>query len=185
MPTKNIIFIITVIVLVIILVGVIIFSNKNKLNQTMNNLTLKSPVFEDKENISDKYTCEGENINPPLEIYNIPEGTKSLALVVDDPDATGGDTFDHWVIWNINPQISKIEEGKLPEGAVEGTNDFGNINYGGLCPPQGNNPHRYVFKLYALDKKIEINPGSSKKELEFAMDGHIIESTTLTGYYGR
>jgi hypothetical protein len=151
----------------------------------MDNLTLKSPTFEDKESIPDKYTCEGENVNPPLEIYNVPEETKSLALIVDDPDATGGGTFDHWIIWNIKPQVSKIEEGKLPEGAVEGVNNFGNINYGGPCPPQGNSPHRYMFKLYALDKEIEIAPGSSKDELESAMDDHIIESTTLTGYYGR
>lgn len=124
-------------------------------------LTLKSPEFENEGQIPEKYTCDGEGISPTLWIRGVPENCESLVLIMDDPDAPGG-TFDHWIVWNISPKIEKIEEGQEPEGP-HGKNDFGNLEYGGPCPPSGT--HRYRIKLYALDSKIELPEGSSKKEV--------------------
>lgn len=175
------------VIILAVLVGIALFSNigSKEPNLNMNNIELKSPAFEHEGTIPSKYTCDGENLIPPLEIGKVPEGTKSLALIVDDPDATGGGTFDHWIVWNINPDIKKIEEGIIPEGSVEGTTGFGRSEYGGPCPPQGNNPHRYMFKLFALDAELDLEVGSSKKELEKAMEGHVLGTGLLTGRYGR
>ncbi len=190
---RTIVFLIVVIAVV---VGIAMFSGGEKTadngeltdktsTSTMNGLILKSPAFENEGNIPSKYTCDGENANPPLQISNVPEDAKSLALVVDDPDATDGGTFDHWIIWNISPQITEIKEGETPENAVEGRNNFGNTSYGGPCPPQGDEAHRYIFKLYALDQEIELKEGSDKDDLEDAMTGHILGTATFLGYYGR
>jgi len=146
-------------------------------------ISLTSPAFSHNETIPTKYTCQGEDINPPLEIKNIPPGVKSLVLIVDDPDAPMG-TWDHWIVWNISPQILKIEEGRLPQGALQGKNDFGKLEYGGPCPPPGK-PHRYFFKLYALDTLLNLPQGSSKEEVEKAMEGHILGQTFLIGLYQR
>ena len=145
-------------------------------------------VFGNNEKIPKKYTCDGEDISPPLEISNVSEGAKSIAIIVDDPDAPFG-TFTHWVIWNI-PPTSKIPEA-IPKGkeisdpftARQGKNDFGNYGYGGPCPPPGK-PHRYFFKVYVLDVMLELKDGS-KDELLKAMEGHVIQYGELVGLYGR
>ena len=145
-------------------------------------MKISSSAFQDGSVIPSKYTCDGEDINPPLEIKDIPEGTKSLVLIVDDPDAPMG-TFLHWLVFNINPDVSLIEENSLPEGAVQGRNDFGKENYGGSCPPSGE--HRYFFKIYALDSKLELAAGSNLKEVEEAIRGHILDEAQLVGLYQR
>jgi len=140
-------------------------------------------VFNDSEEIPLKYTTDGEDINPPLNISEVPEDTKSLALIIDDPDAVSRNSWVHWVVWNISPETTKIEEGDVPKGAIEGMNDFRRKSYGGPAPPSGR--HRYFFKLYALDNKINLSNGAGKEDVEKAMEGHIIEETRLIGTYRR
>lgn len=144
----------------------------------MSALQISSPEFEHNETIPQRYTCQGEDINPPLRIQNVPEGTESLALIMDDPDAPIG-TFDHWIVFDIDPEIGLIEENTIP--GVEGSNTFGRVNYGGPCPPDGE--HRYFFKIYALDKKLELEEGVSREEMEREMEEHIIEQAELIGLY--
>lgn len=141
-----------------------------------------SLAFENNGNIPEKYTCDGDNINPSLKIKSVPKEAKSLALVVDDPDSLAG-TWIHWTIWNINPETTVIEEGSVPSGAVEGVTSFGSIGYGGPCPSAG--AHRYVFKLFALDKTLEIKSGATHQELESMMSGHILDRAELVGLYKR
>jgi len=148
-------------------------------------MQLTSPVFKYNEDVSKKHTCDGENVNPPLVISDVPKETKSFVLLVDDPDATGGGTFNHWVIWNLPADVREIAEGKLPEEAVQGVNDFGREEYGGPCPPAGNPKHRYMFKLYALDIFLDVPFGSGKKTVEHAMTGHVLDQVALIGLYGR
>jgi len=145
-------------------------------------LKISSPVFENNGYISVRYTCDGRDINPPLLIENVPANSKSLALIVDDPDAPIG-TWVHWVLWNINPRTKEIKEDSIPEGAKQGLNDFRRHNYGGPCPPSGT--HRYFFKLYALDVILNLDPNSTKADLEKAMKGHIIEQTQISVMYKR
>ena len=144
-------------------------------------MKITSFAFEHEGKIPSKYTCDGENISPPLQFVDLPKEAKSLALVMDDPDAPMG-TFDHWVVWNIPPSTTSIEEGEEPEG-VQGTTGFGRKGYGGPCPPRGE--HRYFFKLYALDTKIDLPEGSSKKDLEKTIKGHVIEQAVLMGKFSR
>jgi hypothetical protein len=127
--------------------------------------------------IPDKYTCAGENINPPLNVTNIPENTKTLALIIDDPDAPHG-TFDHWVMWNI-PVKERIEENSIP--GAEGKNGRGENKYMGPCPPAGT--HHYHFTIYALDVKLELNLDTDKKALLNAMKDHILATSELIGLY--
>lgn len=148
----------------------------------MKTFILKSSAFENQANIPSKYTCDGEDINPPLEISDIPEESQSLALIVDDPDAPIG-TFTHWLVWNMSSDITKIDEDSVPEGAVEGETDFGRIGWGGPCPPTGT--HRYFFKMYALDTKLNLQRGATKSQLEKAMEGHILGKAELIGLYSR
>jgi Raf kinase inhibitor-like YbhB/YbcL family protein len=150
-------------------------NNKNMLNIT-------SPVFSAGETVPVKYTCDGSGINPPLTISEVPEKAKSLALIMDDPDAPAG-TFDHWVLWNIDPKITEIGEDSIPPGAVLGSNGAGKLAYIGPCPPSGT--HRYFFKLYALDSTPDIAEGSKKGMVEKAMEGHILEEANLMGRYER
>ena len=140
-------------------------------------MQLKSPNFDNNRVIPSKFTCQGEDINPELIIENIPDGTKSLVLIVDDPDAPNR-TWDHWVMWNI-PLISKIEENSAP--GIQGLNDFGQHNYGGPCPPSGK--HRYMFKLFALDVELSIDGNSKKNDVEKAMESHILDQSLLVGLY--
>lgn len=144
-------------------------------------MKIESPGFENEGHIPSKYTCDGLNVSPRLEFADIPPGTVSMALVMDDPDAPMG-TFDHWVVWNIPPQTRVVEEGKEPEG-VQGRTGFRREGYGGPCPPRG--VHRYYLKLYALDVRLDLKRGSSKRELERAMEGHILAQAVLMGRYAR
>ncbi len=141
-----------------------------------------SPAFENKQMIPPKYTCDGENINPPLQISSIPANTQSLALIIDDPDAPNGDWI-HWLVWNINPKTQSIAENEIPKGAAQGINDFNKQNYGGPCPPSG--IHRYQFKIYALDTNLNISSDSRKKDLEKAIEDHILDKDILIGLYQR
>ena len=145
----------------------------------MKELTIRSPVFENNRLIPAKYTCDGEDVNPPLTIDGAPDETKSMVLVVDDPDAPMG-TWDHWIVWNI-PPTKKIEENTVP--GTEGINDFRKHSYGGPCPPSGT--HRYFFKVYALDAKLDLSSNSRKKYVEKAMQGHILAKGELVGLYRR
>jgi Raf kinase inhibitor-like YbhB/YbcL family protein len=148
-------------------------------NVSIRDIRVLSEAFEPKGIIPKKYTCDGVNINPPLGFEGIPEEAKSLVLIMDDPDAPMG-TFTHWVIWDIEP-VAGIEEDSIP--GVEGMNDFRKIGYGGPCPPSGT--HRYFFRVYALDKKLEIKAGAGRKDVENAMIGHILAEGELVGKYGK
>lgn len=145
-------------------------------------LKIESPAFNNEGMIPLKYTCDGENINPPLVITGIPENTKSLVLIVEDPDAPAG-TWIHWTVWNISPATNEIPENSVPQGAVEGITDFGSPGYGGPCPPSGK--HRYFFKLYSLDITLDLAPSATVEDIEEAIQGHIIESAELMGTYER
>lgn len=153
----------------------------------MNKLTVTSKAFAEGGIIPSKYTCDGANISPPIAWSGMPERTKSLALISDDPDAPRG-TWVHWVIYDIPANTNELPEHvptvkTLPNGAKQGTNDFHRIGYGGPCPPSGT--HRYYFKLYALDTKIDLEPGATKEELVRAMQGHILAEGQLMGKYSR
>ena len=147
-------------------------------------------VFHEGSFIPKKYTCEGADINPPLYLAHIPSGAKSMAIIVDDPDAPIG-TFTHWIAWNIPPTeqipegIPKIGNVSKPIRMIQGRNDFGRIGYGGPCPPRGHGVHHYHFKVYILDTTLNLPPGASRKELERAMKGHIIQWSELVGLYER
>jgi len=139
-------------------------------------------VFSNNQALPGKFTCDGENVNPELNISGVPKEAKSLSLIVDDPDAPSGD-FVHWVIWNIGAETAQIKENSLPAGAVAGKNDFGKNEYGGPCPPSGT--HRYQFKVYALDTKLDLTANAGKQELLAAMNGHILSQAMLVGNYGK
>jgi Raf kinase inhibitor-like YbhB/YbcL family protein len=145
----------------------------------MKDLKVTSPVFNNNEYIPLKYTCDGEDINPPIDIKDLPETSEGLVLIVDDPDAPRG-TWDHWIVWNI-PLLSRIDEDSIP--GVQGINDFKRHDYGGPCPPYGT--HRYFFKVYALDTKLNLNPNSKKKNVENAMKDHILSKGQIIGLYQR
>lgn len=148
-------------------------------------MLIKSSSFKEGEIIPKKYTCEGDNVNPFLEIKDAPHGTKSFALVVDDPDATHGGVWDHWILWNIPVGTQYIEEDTVPHGAVQGKTSFGSNRWGGPCPPEGGKPHRYQFKVYALDVDLTLPTESGRIELETAMDGHILDKAELVGVFMR
>ena len=149
----------------------------------MENFTLSSEAFENKEVIPKKYGYKNGNNSPPLTISGVPENTVSLALIMDDPDAMGavGKIWVHWILWNIDPKITQFEENSIPSDCIEGETDFGEIGYGGPAPPD--KEHTYIFKLYALDQKLNIAKGSTKMQLEEAMKNHIIAETKLEGRY--
>lgn len=148
---------------------------------------LASSAFAPSEPIPSRYTCEGEDLSPPLTWSGAPVGTRSFALIMEDPDAPGG-TFVHWVVYNLPASVTSLPEGirsdsDLPQGAVHGRNSFGRNNYGGPCPPRG--PHRYFFTLYALDRQLALAPGATKEALLRAMEGHILAQAQLMGTYKR
>ncbi len=143
---------------------------------------LSSPAFRQNEQIPPEYTCDGKDVNPPLRIEQVPQGARSLALIVDDPDAPRG-TWVHWVVWGIAPDTTEIKEHTVPPGASQGMTDFRQKVYGGPCPPSGT--HRYFFKLYALDTVLSLDPGTNKAGLEKAMKGHILGHVELIGLYSR
>jgi hypothetical protein len=144
-------------------------------------MILSSSAFEDNQTIPSQYTCDGANVSPPLSFRNIPGNTKSLALIMDDPDAPMG-TWVHWLVWNIPANTTGFSQGENIT-YLQGKNDFGSFDYGGPCPSSGT--HRYFFKLYALDAMLQLNKGSTKKQLESAMSGHILEEAQLIGTYER
>jgi len=150
-------------------------------------IKITSPAFEDGGLIPAKYTCDGADISPPLQWEAVPEGTESIALICDDPDAPVG-TFVHWVIFGLPAETRELAE-KVPadevlaNGAKQGITDFGRIGYGGPCPPSGT--HRYFFKIYALDMEIDLSAGADKDQLLKAMEGHILDQGQLIGKYKR
>lgn len=150
-------------------------------------MKLTSKVFKQEETIPKKYTCDGKDVSPPLRWENAPDNTKSFALIFDDPDAPAG-TWVHWVIFNMPADVDSLAENVTPSkelanGARQGINDFHKYGYGGPCPP--GEEHRYFFKLYALDKKLNLQSGATKSELINAMEGHIIARAELIGLYAR
>jgi len=143
-------------------------------------MKLTSPAFNDGDKIPAMYTCDAEDISPPLMITDAPADAKSLALIVDDPDAPVGD-WVHWLVWNIKPETAEIAEKSVPMGATQGTTDFGKPGWGGPCPPSG--VHHYQFKLYALDSMLDLPASAKKADLEKAMGSHTLDSTLLVGLY--
>lgn len=166
----------------VILAGFLVSTSSAMEGTEMDALKISSPVFEDNGSIPVKYTCDGANVNPPLRIENVPSGAKSLALIVDDPDAPGG-IWVHWVVCNIDAKTRDLKEDTVPHGSVQGINDFETYNYGGPCPPSGT--HRYFFKLYALDAPVSFSADTGKPGLEKAMRGHVIAQTQIVGLYKR
>ncbi|MBI1920504.1 MAG: YbhB/YbcL family Raf kinase inhibitor-like protein [Geobacter sp.] len=146
----------------------------------MTTLSITTTAFAQKGAIPSRYTCDGGDMNPPLAIAGVPAGTKSLALVMDDPDAPAG-IWVHWVVWNIPSETREIGERSVPAGAVQGLNSWSRTGYGGPCPPSGT--HRYFFKVYALDAMLNLKPLTTKAELEKAMAGHILAKGELMGTY--
>ena len=144
-------------------------------------MKITSSAFQESANIPRQFTCDGSDTSPPLQIADIPSGAKSLALIVDDPDAPNG-LFTHWMVWNIPPQAGAIAEGSTPKG-VQGTNDFGKSGYGGPCPPSG--AHRYYFKVFALDRELDLPFGAKRGQVDAAMKGHIVAQGELMGRYSR
>jgi Raf kinase inhibitor-like YbhB/YbcL family protein len=145
-------------------------------------ITVTSPAFAEGGAVPARYTCDGEDISPPLNWTGVPPGTASLALVMDDPDAPVG-TFTHWLVWNISPDTEGLAEGVAADGIVQGTSDFGTPGYGGPCPPDG--VHRYRFRILALDDVPALERGAGRGEVDLAVDGHIIAWGELEGTYGR
>lgn len=156
-----------------------------------NGLTVTTTAFKSGDPIPPKYTCQGEDVSPPFEIRNAPEGTRSLALLVDDPDAPSR-SFTHWTIFNLSPDTSVLSEaldveeqfgdaGDLP---LEGVNDFGSLGYGGPCPPPGT-LHHYHFRFYALEIRLDLENGVTRKQITQAMDGHVLDETDYIGTFER
>jgi Raf kinase inhibitor-like YbhB/YbcL family protein len=151
-------------------------------------LQLKSSAFQDQGTIPQRFTCDGEDVSPPLSWSEPPAGTQSLVLILDDPDAPGR-TWDHWLLFNMPATLRSLPEGVPADGAVagigtHGTNSGNHLGYGGPCPPKGTT-HRYFFKLYALDTTLDLKAGAGKGEIEKAMKGHVLAEAQLMGRYGR
>lgn len=153
-------------------------------------MELSSPAFDDGARIPERYTCDGEDLSPPLRFQGVPDAARSLAIIMDDPDAPRG-VFVHWLIWNIPARVEALPEGIPPgeivEGlapAAQGRNGFGQLGYRGPCPPPGPE-HRYRFRLTALDTILSLSPGVDRARLEEAMEGHVMDESVLTATYGR
>jgi Raf kinase inhibitor-like YbhB/YbcL family protein len=144
-------------------------------------MKITSSAFNEGGNIPSKCTCDGSDTSPPLQITGVPSGAKTLVLIADDPDAPGG-LFTHWLVWNIAPQTNSIAEGTAPKG-VHGTNDFGKSGYKGPCPPPGT--HRYSFKIFALDRELDLRPGAKRSQVDAAMKDHVIAQGELVGRYAK
>ncbi|MFA7243900.1 MAG: YbhB/YbcL family Raf kinase inhibitor-like protein [Patescibacteria group bacterium] len=143
-------------------------------------MIITSPDFQEGEKIPEIYTCDGNDIAPDIIVDDVPDEAKSLALIMDDPDAPMH-TWTHWIAWNIPPGTKKIKEGMTPEGTIEGITSAGNAGYHGPCPTEGE--HRYFFRFYALDTMLKISEESDRHKVEQAMSGHIIETSDLMGLY--
>ena len=143
-------------------------------------MKITSSSFQEGGDIPSKFSRDGQNINPALRIEGTPSNAKSLLLIMDDPDAPVG-LFTHWLVWNIDPKTTDIAEKSVPKGAVQGTNDYPTLGYGGPQPPSGE--HRYFFKAYALDTVLPLSRGSTRDALEREMSGHVLDSAALMGKY--
>lgn len=143
-------------------------------------MKITSPAFQEGGIIPDKFAKKAENVNPPLRIEGIPATAKSLVLIVDDPDAPVG-LFTHWLVWNIDPKTTEIAESSVPKGAVQGTNDYPDRSYDGPQPPSGT--HRYYFRVFALDNSLALATGAKRRELDRAMNGHVIAQGECMGRY--
>ena len=176
--------IVLALLLIVAVGGYILLSKMAKVavapSDTNSKMKLTSESFDNQSQIPEKYTCDGLNINPQLSILGIPAETKSLTLIVHDPDAPGGD-WTHWDVWNIDPTVREIKEGSTPSGAIVGINDFGEDKYDGPCPPSGT--HHYYFDLYALDQSLDLTKGTKRNLLEASFEGHVLDKTTLVGLY--
>lgn len=159
-----------------------ILSHKNSQEIKKEGKMKLTTVFDNNQNIPSKYTCDGEDLAPILTISEVPKEAKSLVLIVDDPDAPMG-TWVHWVLYNLPPNTTTIEDKKLPEGVKQGMTDFKRIGWGGPCPPYG--VHRYFFKLYAIDKETNFQNGMTKAQVLKSIEGSIIEKYELIGLYSR
>lgn len=145
-------------------------------------IKITSSAFQEGGAIPDKFGKSGQNVSPELRIEGVPAEAKSLALIVDDPDAPVG-LFTHWLVWNIDPKTSEIGEGSAPSGAAQGKNDFGEMGYGGPQPPSGT--HRYYFKVFALNTSLDLKPGAKRHDVDSAMKGHVIGQGQLMGRYSK
>jgi Raf kinase inhibitor-like YbhB/YbcL family protein len=173
--------------MVIILLSCSCDENESAKGGKKMDIKVTSLAFDNEGMIPAKYTCDGEDISPPLKWDAVPQGTKSIALISDDPDAPMG-TWVHWVLFNLPADTKELKENippdkSLPNGARQGTSDFGRIGYGGPCPPGGT--HRYFFKIYALDAELNLQAGARKRDLLKAMEGHILGQGQLMGKYKR
>ena len=183
---RNVIILLGVLALVIVLI--FLFAKQQKLLKEdmlesidMKNFKITSSAFKEGEKIPVKYTCDGAGVSPPLKIENVPKGTESMILVLEDPDAPVG-LFVHWFVWNIPPHKTEIFEGEVLRYPVS-RNDVKKFEYLGPCPPSGT--HRYFFKVYALDREIPLSEGSSKEDVKKEMKGHVIDEAYLMGTYSR
>lgn len=158
-------------------------STSEKLINNINNMKITSPSFENNRNIPPKYTCDGENISPPLEFSDVPAGARSLVLILHDPDAPLAGGFTHWVIFNIDPSTKEIAENSRPASGVEGVNSSGKTGYASPCPPSG--VHHYQFKFYALDETLNLDSSAKREDVEKAMEGHALDQSMLVGLYQR
>ena len=149
------------------------------MKREVSELKISSPAFENEGALPAKYTCDGQGVNPPLHIENIPQGAKTLALIAEDPDAPGG-LFEHWIVWNIDPVVN-IDEASNP--GTSGDNSAGKTGYHPPCPPSGS--HRYYFHVFALNAPLNLLTGSRKKDLETAMEGHIMAKGSIMAHYER
>lgn len=147
------------------------------------NMKITSPAFEENANIPAKFTCDGENINPPLALSAVPPEAKSLALILDDPDAPVAGGFVHWVIFNFDPKTAAIAENSVPADGTQGKNGAGQPRYTGPCPPSGT--HRYFFKIFALDSELSLDSSATREDVLQAMAGHILDQAELIGLYKR
>jgi hypothetical protein len=145
-------------------------------------MTLSSYAIEHGRPIPERHTCDGVDSSPPLSWSGVPEGARSLALIVHDPDAPSGD-FVHWLAWNLDPSEARLDEAQ--PAPVEGTNGFGRSGYSGPCPPPGHGPHRYLFELYALSAELDLEGGAGREQLERAIEGEVMAKAELTGTYER
>jgi len=186
-----------IIIIILIIIGILFFNHNNYLtdkqstkiklnelvdNTNLNNMKISSPAFENNNPIPKRYTCDGENINPPLLFEDVPLQTQSLILIIDDPDAPIG-TFLHWLVFNIPPKTRLIEENSVPSGAIVGKNDFNQNKYSGPCPPSGE--HRYFFHLYALDTLLDLKENANLTEIKANIRDHLLAEAELIGLYQR
>ncbi len=169
-----------VLLIVAVIAGLLHFVLQYQNNNQQNDMKLTSSLFSNNDGFPGAHTCDGQNVSPPLDIADVPSQTKTLALVLRDPDAPGG-IFVHWIMFNISPKIGRIDIGEVPEGARQGKTTDGKTRYVGPCPPSGT--HRYIFTLYALDTELYLNEGASIEQFNAAISGHTLATAGLLAKY--